>query len=108
MQPTHGAPPHPNTSRLPCPCSPYSMRGKDIMRRHAPAEALQVIELDQLAPGQPEMGLVQDELARITVGWGKGQADGWWGGWVGGRWWECVGLGTDDECRWLPCLHGVV
>ncbi|KAL4420887.1 hypothetical protein ABPG77_001228 [Micractinium sp. CCAP 211/92] len=45
---------------------PYSMRGKDIMRRHARADALHVVELDQLGPDQPEMTLVQDELARIT------------------------------------------
>ncbi|KAL4443351.1 hypothetical protein ABPG75_011088 [Micractinium tetrahymenae] len=45
---------------------PYSMRGKDVMRRLAVSEAVHVLELDQLEAGQPEMGLVQDELARIT------------------------------------------
>lgn len=72
--PTHThthSPPTTHTPWLPPPCSPYSMRGKDIMRRHARADALHVVELDQLGPDQPDMALVQDELARITVGPGR-------------------------------------
>ena len=51
------------------PCSPYSMRGKDVMRR-AVGGAVEVhaVELDQLDEGHdPGMADIQDELRALTV-----------------------------------------
>lgn len=53
------------------------------MRRLATAGAVHVAELDQLALDQPEMGLVQDQLARITVCMAGG------GGQAGAGRWQC-------------------